>query len=79
MYKLYFHIEENATSQGLSYDFQSVMHFQHNAFASSPRKSTIVPRNRRFTSRTLGASGNGTIVDFHHIKILYCGGKLRNG
>ena len=76
MYETNFHVEENSTSQGLPYDFESVMHFRHNAFASSSGISTVLPKNTSLPYSRLGISTNGTSLDFLHINIAYCGGKL---
>ena len=68
-----FRIENKTTSQGLPYDFSSIMHFHHDAF-SRDHKSTVVPRNRTIPKTFLGSSATGTDLDFLHLNILYCGG-----
>ena len=75
MYERTFSIEEDSTAQGLPYDFESNMHFQHNVFSISEQIPTIIPLSARLPSRSLGVSKTGTYLDFLHVKILYCGGK----
>ena len=41
-----FWIGNRITSQGLPYDFSSIMHVPHDAFSRDSLKSTVVPRNR---------------------------------
>ena len=69
-----FRVQTKSTSQGVSYDFRSIMHFRHNAFAHSCYRSTIVPRNHTIPITILGSSANATDFDFMHLNLLYCGG-----
>ena len=70
-----FSIESRSTSQGLPYDFMSVMHFRHDAFSGNRgKKSTLVPRILAIPGTILGGSENGTDLDFLHLNLLYCGG-----
>ena len=69
-----FWIQSKSTSQGLPYDFSSIMHFRHNAFSRIPYKSTVVPRNRTVPKTILGSSSSATDIDFRHLNLLYCGG-----
>ena len=70
-----FLIERRSTSQGLPYDFSSIMHFRHNAFScDSDKKSTLVPHNLTISRILLGISEKGTDLDFLHLNLLYCGG-----
>ena len=73
-----FWIESRSTSQGLPYDFSSIMHFRHNAFSRNREKSTVVPRNRTIPKTILGNSSMATDLDFLHLNLLYCGGKVAN-
>ena len=66
--------ESSSTSQGLPYDFSSIMHCQHNVFSSKLFASSVVPRNRSIPKTVLGSSVRGTRLDFLHINILYCEG-----
>ena len=70
-----FWIQNRSTSQGLPYDFSSIMHFQHNAFSRGHNKSTVVPHNSTISKTILGSSNEGTNMDFLHINLLYCGGE----
>lgn len=70
-----FALELNATSQGLPYDFESVMHFRHDASSHNNYNSTILAKVQNTSSETLGSSNMGTDLDFLHIRLLYCGGK----
>ena len=70
-----FAMECGTTSQGLPYDFSSIMHFRHNTFSRDVRlRSTILPRNPTFLKAKLGCSTTGTDLDFLHVNLLYCGG-----
>ena len=75
MYQMNFHIEEDSTSQGLPYDYESIMHFKHDTLSISEGISTILPQNDYLPSGIFGMSETGTKLDFLHINILYCGGK----
>ena len=70
-----FGIGNRITSQGLPYDFSSIMHFRNDAFSRESFKSTVVPRNRTIPKTFLGSSASGTDLDFLHLNLLYCGGK----
>ena len=67
---------KDSTSQGLPYDFSSIMHFRHNAFSYHRHKSTVVSQTRTIPKAKIGNSDTGTEFDYLHINILYCGGKL---
>ena len=69
-----FWIQGGSTSQGLPYDFSSIMHFRHNAFLRNGYESTVLPRNRTIPKTFLGSSATATDLDFLHINLLYCGG-----
>ena len=69
-----FETENRSSSQGLPYDFSSIMHFLHNAFSRNPHKSTIVPHSGAIPKTLLGYSAKGSDLDFLHLNILYCGG-----
>ena len=69
-----FWIQFKSTSQGVPYDFSSIMHFRHNAFSLARSKSTVVPRNRIIPKTKLGSSATATDLDFLHVNLLYCGG-----
>lgn len=63
-------IEINATSQGLPYDYASVMQLYHYQFHKSGLDLKIVPLHT--TSKKIR---NLTTLDKLHINLLYCGGK----
>ena len=69
-----FWIESRSTSQGLPYDFKSIMHFRHKAFSHDQYASTVVPRNHTISRTILGRSATATDLDFLHLNFLYCGG-----
>ena len=67
-----FHIvKENASTQGIQYDYESVMQFHGTAFTKNNHR-TIVRLNYvgdwRFPIQF------PTLLDLHHLNILYCGG-----
>ena len=65
------------TTQGLPYDFNSIMHLRHNVFSCEKRyRSTVLPRNLTIPNRMLGISRTGTSFDFLHINLLYCQGMV---
>ena len=70
-----FDVEFTSTNQGLPYDFSSIMHFQHNAFAY-PNQSTLEPLSGEIPKEELGRSVTGTEFDFLHINLLYCQGNV---
>ena len=63
-----------SASQGVPYDFSSIMHVRHNAFSCDYHKSTIIPRNRTIPNTILGSSATATDLDYLHLNLLYCGG-----
>ena len=72
-----FLIEPEATSQGLPYDYESIMHHRYNAFSFKNYFTTMQPRRRatRLSAMMLGESVSGTNLDFLHVVLLYCGGR----
>ena len=70
-----FHMQSKSASQGLPYDFSSVMHIRHNAFSNNECKSTVVPHNCSILKTILGSSHTATKLDFLHLNLFYCGGK----
>ena len=76
MFDVNFQVQKNSTTQQLPYDFESIMHFRHNAFSKDLRQSTIIAVNSSISPNQLGASKLGTSLDFLHLNILYCGGGL---
>ena len=71
-----FSLQSKSTSQGLPYDFSSVMHFRYTAFSSNPDLSTVIPHNHTIPKVILGSSATATDLDFLHLNLLYCGGKV---
>ena len=69
-----FGIQRKSTSQGIPYDFSSIMHVRHDAFSRSRYQSTVLPRNRATSETILGTSTTATDLDFLHLNLLYCGG-----
>ena len=69
-----FSIQNKSTSQGLPYDFSSIMHFRHDAYSRAQFESTVVPHNRTIRKTILGSSDTATDLDFLHLNLLYCGG-----
>ena len=70
-----FDVEVGATSQGVPYDYSSIMHLRHHAFSRELRyKSTMLPCNETIDKSELGSSHTPTELDYLHINLLYCGG-----
>lgn len=59
------------TSQGIEYDYHSIMHYAHNAFSKNG-KSTIVPLDSDISVNNLGQRSHFTEKDLEHIRSLYC-------
>ena len=64
-------IEENASVQGIAYDYQSIMHFRNQAFSRN-NLNTIVLLKHRF-QRSSNTRYPSTL-DIRHLNVLYCGG-----
>lgn len=59
------------STQGVPYDFRSIMHYRHNAFSSNGQ-STIVPRaGTGATINDLGQRNGFSPSDLRHVRILY--------
>ena len=70
-----FLIQSRSTSQGLPYDYSSIMHYRHNTFSRTRFGSTMIPGNRTIPKATLGNTVKPTELDFLHLNLLYCEGK----
>ena len=65
-------LDENVSTQGIMYDYQSVMHLGYKAFGKKHLR-TITPLKYK------AVRGNSnymypTVYDFHHLNVLYCKG-----
>lgn len=60
-------------SQGLPYDFESVMHYTSKASSKNGR-STLLPKDSNIPPQLLGNAQVPTTYDYLHINLLYCGG-----
>lgn len=61
-----------ATTQGISYDFSSLMHYSAYAFSRNGRP-TIVPLDSSLSLDSLGQREDFSDGDLQHVKTLYCG------
>ena len=61
-----------ATTQGVPYDFESVMHYSAYAFSRNDRP-TIVPKDNSIPLSFLGQRNGFTERDIQHARALYCG------
>ena len=61
-----------ATTQGISYDFSSLMHYSAYAFSRNGRP-TIVPLDSSLSLDSLGQREDFSEGDLQHVKTLYCG------
>lgn len=59
-----------ATTQGITYDFRSIMHYDAYAFSSNGRP-TIEPRNTGVKLSRIGQREGFTDLDLQHVNILY--------
>ena len=58
------------STQGISYDYNSIMHYSQIAFSIGGGKKTIVPVKE--TDATLGQRNSLSAKDIEHVKALYC-------
>lgn len=78
-YEHNFDVEQNQTSQGLSYDYMSVMHFCCSMFARCRRHPTLIPkRSFQLPCFCMGEAKLPSDLDYLHVNLLYCGGKKTN-
>lgn len=70
-----FYKQRNADTQGVPYDFDSVMHYSATAFAK-PGTKTIVPRDPNIDLASLGQRSHLSTWDMLQINIRYCPGCL---
>lgn len=59
------------TTQGVPYDFSSIMHYSAYAFSRNG-KPTILPKDKSISLGTLGQRTRLSTKDLQHIKALYC-------
>lgn len=59
------------TTQGVPYDFGSIMHYSSHAFSRNGRP-TIEPKDRSVSSSTLGQRSGFSTKDLEHANTLYC-------
>ena len=64
-----------STTQGVPYDYDSVMHYRADAFSSNGQP-TIEPLNPDIDIGRLGQREGLSENDIAHVKALYCGGQL---
>ena len=70
-------IVKHSSTQGLPYDYSSIMHYRANTFIMSSSDKvgfSITPVNTSIPSSLLGAANFPTKFDFLHINLMYCGG-----
>jgi hypothetical protein len=61
-----------ATTQGVGYDFASIMHYSAFAFSRNGRP-TIEPVDQNTPLSALGQRQRMTTLDLQHVRELYCG------
>ena len=64
-------MKENASTQGIPYDYESVMQLHGTAFRGNNFR-TMVRLN--YDGDWKSATQYPTLPDFYHLNILYCGG-----
>ena len=72
MPKFNFADKYTTTSQGVPYDYASIMHFTKKQFSSNGNP-TLVPKATKQTR--LGGANCPTFLDYFHVILLYCEGK----
>ena len=66
-------LDDNTSTQGMPYEYRSIMHPTVCSFGKGRNKQTIVPLNIR---GTCSDTGYPTVLDVLHINILYCEGNI---
>ncbi len=59
------------TTQGVPYDYDSIMHYRSNAFSRNGNP-TILPTDTRVSASRLGQTSGLSFRDLQHIASLYC-------
>ena len=69
----------SATTQGIPYDYDSIMHYNAYAFSRDSSQPTIEPKSQNISLNRLGQRRGFSQLDLHHVNVLYCGGtRVRN-
>ena len=63
-----------STTQGVPYDYDSVMHYSSHAFSTNDQ-ATITPRDKSVKLSRLGQREGFSHNDVLHVKALYCPGE----
>ncbi|GMT34896.1 hypothetical protein PFISCL1PPCAC_26193, partial [Pristionchus fissidentatus] len=67
---------QDADTQGLPFDYASVMHYAANSYAKSSLLFTLEPSDVLYRS-TIGSRSEPSFLDFKHINKLYCSSTCR--
>ena len=67
-----FDIANDTVTQGLPYDYGSIMQFKHNAFSKN-NLSTMIPVNDSTPKEMLGQATEPSQQDYLDIMLTYCG------
>ena len=65
----------HSTTQGIPYDYDSIMHYEAYAFSRDRNQPTIEPVNQNVSLSRLGQRRGFSELDLHHVNVLYCGGR----
>ena len=74
MFHSKFETYEDIVTQGVPYDYHSIMHFKSSAHPVTGN-STIVPLGVELKKADLGSALSPTEYDYLHINLLYCEGE----
>ena len=66
-------IDYSSTTQGLPYDFGSIMNFVHYACSKNELSSTIIPVNDSIPKEAIGVASRPSEQDYLDINLTYCG------
>ena len=69
-----FQINTHTATQGLPYDFGSIMHLEHDTYSKNGL-STMIPVNDSISKAMFGQSIYPSQQDYLDIKLTYCGEK----
>ena len=72
---VYFDILDELITQGVPYDYYSIMHYEYFA-ASKNNLPTMLPLNPNIRPKDLGSASLPTEYDYLHINLLYCQGDV---
>lgn len=68
-------MRKGSCTQGMPYDFMSVMHYAETGFSVNGRPTIVPRRSAAIPPGVMGTSQCPSKYDYDHINLLYCNGK----